>query len=334
MIRTSRIALVAALAAGLAVGCSKDKGGEKTDEKAPATTGGDESGASRTKPENANAGKGPSIKVTNEGAEPRKELRFNVNKGDTQKVEMTMLLSMKIDMEGMAMPETKLPATKMVMKVDIVDVMDNGDSKWNMSVVSADVVDDPSVNPMVMSAARDGLKGITDFTGWAVIDNRGFVKDADISIPAGADPQLRQMMESTRQSLDQLTAPLPDEPVGVGAEWTVEQTITQQGMTIQQTADYTVTSIEGDVVKADVKLIQRADKQSVEVPGMPPGVKAELLQFDTKGGGNTVIDLTKVVPPAGEVNADMSMKTRIDMQGQSQMMSMAMSMGIVMKAID
>jgi len=333
MIRTSRTLLVAALAAGLAISCSKDDGDTKTGEKAV----GDEQTptAARVRADKKASGSaGPTVKVTEQGAEPRTQLRFKVNKGDTQKVEMTMLLSMKIDMEGMAIPETKLPATKMVMKVDIAEVMDNGDSKWTMSVISADVVDDPSVNPMVTSAARDGLKGITDFTGWAVIDHRGFVKDADISIPASADPQLRQMMESTRQSLDQLTAPLPDEAVGVGAKWTVQQTITQQGMTIQQTANYTVTSIEGGVVKADVELSQRADKQSVEVPGMPPGVKAELLEFNTKGSGSTVIDLSKVVPPAGEVNANMSMKTRIDMQGQSQLMSMSMSMGIVMKALD
>ncbi len=334
MIRTSRTVLVAVLAAGLSIGCSKDEGDKNSEAKTPAVGGEKTPGAARVKPEKKAGSKGPTVKVTDQGAEPRKQLRFKVTKGDSQKVEMTMLLSMKIDMEGMAMPETKLPATKMVMKVDITEVMDNGDSKWNMTVLSADVVDDPSVNPMVASAARDGLKGITDFTGWAVIDNRGFVKDADIAIPASADPQLRQMMESTRQSLDQLTAPLPEEAVGVGAKWTVEQTITQQGMTIQQTANYTVTSIEGDVIKADVALVQRADKQSIAVPGMPPGVKAELLQFDTKGGGNTVIDLTKVVPPSGEVNANMTMKTRIDMQGQSQMMSMSMSMSIVMKALD
>jgi hypothetical protein len=332
MARTTHTALLLALAASVAAfGCSKDDKSDADKETKQTTT---ESGAARAKPSANSGGKGPAIKVTETGAEPRKELRFKVNKGDSQKVEMTMLLSMKIDMEGMEMPETKLPPTKMVMKMDITDVMDNGDSKWEMSILSADVTDDPTVNPAVVSAARDGLKGITDFKGWAVIDNRGFVKDADITIPASADPQLKQMMESTRQSLDQLTAPLPEEPVGVGAKWVVDQTISQQGMTIQQTANYTVTSIEGDIVKADVELVQRADEQTVEMPGMPPGVKARLLQFDTKGSGRTTIDLTKVVPPEGEVEANMNMKTRIDMQGQSQMMSMSMGMKIIMSAVD
>jgi len=330
MIRTTRtLALVALFAAATVAGCSKDEGSAKGGESP------ESAGASRVSPKTAGTPeeKGPAVKMIDQGAEPRQELRFKVNKGDQQKVEMSMDMSMKIDMQGMAMPEQRIPTTKMLMEVSVTDVMDNGDTRWEMTVLSADVVDDPTINPMVVSAMKDGLKGITDFKGWAVITNRGFVKEADITIPPTADPQMRQMMEGTRQSLDQLTAPLPAEPVGVGAKWEVSQDISQQGMTIQQTAKYTVTAIEGNLIKADVELTQRADQQKVDMPGMPPGVSAELLQFDTKGGGNTQIDLTKVVPPAGTVSADMSMRTKIDAQGQSQTMAMSMKMKIDIKGM-
>ncbi len=337
MTRTMRLALTTLLAATLATGCSKDDKSKEGDKKNPAP------GATRVDPANPTAqpdkaapkaGKGPTVTMISQGDEPRQQLRFKVNKGDKQKVEMTMGLSMNIDMPGMAMPETKLPATKMLMGVDITDVSAEGDTRWEMTVLSADVVDDPAVMPMVVSAAREALKGIEEFKGWALITNRGFVKEADISIPAGIDAQMKQMMESTRQSLDQLTAPLPEEAVGVGAQWKVDQTISQQGMTIQQTATYTVTKIEGTMVYADVKLVQHGDPQKVEMPGMPPGVSADLLRFETSGGGKTEIDLTKVVPPKGTVSADMEMETNINAQGQTQKMKMKMGMTIDMKEVE
>ena len=333
MTRTTQYALTALLSFSLAAGCSKEDKSKDADKAKKTPTG-----ASRVEPGNKKAapgkGKAPTVTMIDQGAEPRQQLRFKVAKGDSQKVDMTMRLSMNIDMPGMAIPETKLPATKMVMGVNITDVTESGDARWEMTVLSADVVDDPSVNPMVVSAARDALKGITDFKGWALITNRGFVKEADISIPDGIDAQMKQMMESTRQSLDQLTAPLPEEAVGVGAKWRVEQVISQQGMTIQQEAVYTVTKIEGNRVHAEVKLTQHGDPQKVDMPGMPAGVTADLLKFETTGGGFTKIDLSKVVPPNGEVTADMAMETNIKAQGQTQKMKMQMGMTITMQELE
>ena len=53
-----------------------------------------------------------------------------------------------------------------------------------------------------------------------------------------------QLLDQMQQSFAQMGAPFPDEPIGVGARWTVNTLIAQQGMKVQQVATYELTELE------------------------------------------------------------------------------------------
>ena len=44
-------------------------------------------------------------------------------------------------------------------------------------------------------------------------------READLKAPPGGSAQMQQSLENLRQSMRQMSAPLPEEPVGKGARW-------------------------------------------------------------------------------------------------------------------
>jgi hypothetical protein len=312
------------------VGCSKDESKGAAGQETPtAEVPASDPGAARPAPPRK---AGPEVTLLEAGAEPRQLLRLAAAKGTTQTVRLTMTMDMDLVMNGAPTPKAKLPVMVMAMSVTVADVESDGDIRWEMKLTEADVVDDPEVMPMVMSATRDALRGVVGLGGYAVLSPRGFIKEGNMALPPDANPQLKQMLDGMQQSLDQMTSPLPEEPVGVGGKWQVKQTLEQNGMRIDQTGVYTITKIEGSHVLCDIDLRQTAAQQKIQMPGMPPGVDAEVLSLTTSGGGATEIDLTRIVPTHGRVQGLMDMTTRVSMSGQTQNMAMKMKIELAIDA--
>ena len=137
-------------------------------------------------------------------------------------------------------------------------------------------------------------------------------------------------MQSMNENIERLAIPLPAEPVGVGAKWTVESESQVQSMVITQRVDATVRSIEGDRVEYDVQVVQTA--KSGQVMENVPGQYVNTLESLTgTGSGTIVIDLGRVVPVESNVvsSNDLSFTTTLptgDSAAQRVRTSMSMSL--------
>lgn len=267
----------------------------------------------------------PVVTLLDPGQEPRRALRFTLTPGATFNSVFTMGMDMQMQIEGLTTPPApKTPPIIMEAEGKIHDVSPTGEADYSLTITRADVQDDPAAPPAVVGAIRSNLKGLEGLSNSATITDRGFVKNAQVSIPPTVPPEIRQVMEGMQQSLSQMTRPLPEEPIGVGARWEVEYLVSQNIMTVKQTAEVTLTALEGDVLTLSVKINQTADPQKINPPGMLPGSSAYLNSFTSSGEGITVLDLNKVLPTTGEMSVNSDMRMQIEIGSQKQEMSMKM----------
>jgi hypothetical protein len=141
------------------------------------------------------------------------------------------------------------------------------------------------------------------------------------------DPRLAQLLDQLQQSLGQMGAPFPEEPVGIGARWAVTSEVQQQGMKLQQVATYELTELSGDKGAARIDLKQFAPRGAVTPPGLPPNVKAEIVSLDSRGLGKLRFDLKRSVPE-GQLRTKSKIKVRTTSGGRQENTSMDLDVRI------
>ena len=296
-------------------GCEKKQEASKTGETASAAT---EAPASADK---------ITVKLLEAGAEPRQQLRYKFAAGRKDTLMMDMEMAIALEMAGMRQPEMKLPIMRMSMGIDSKNVSADGNLRYEFSLDSTEVLEGAGVNPMVASSMKTELEKMKGMTGWAVVTPRGFTQDAEVNVPPNAGQQVQQVIDNMRQQIRQMSSPLPEEAVGKGAKWVVTMPMDTPALKLTQTAEYELVELEGSKGKLNVKLVQNAPAQNMNVPNLPPGASARLNSLKSDGSGTISFDLTVPVPQS-DIKAKMDMHTTIRAQGQQQDMKMNMKMNV------
>jgi hypothetical protein len=276
------------------------------------------------------ASSAPEIKLLEPGSEPRKVLRLHPKPGDKQSLTLTLIMGMEIKAGEMQNP-MKMPPMTMMMEATVKDVSPQGDITYEILMGEANVAEDADAMPQLVTAMKAALGGVKGVKGTGVISAQGLPKSSEMDVPANADAQLRQTMEQAKDSFKNLAAPLPVEAVGAGARWEVKQAIKSQGMTINQTTTYQITSIEGDRLAATSNISQSAANQKIENPAMQ-GVKLDLTKMVGTGKGTINFDLAHLMPSASALDSHTDMSMAMNMGNQKQSMSMKMDMNLKLEA--
>ena len=337
--------LVLALAALLAIGCKKEGAAKPADVatdvagKGPGGKGKGDGKDPRPGEERSvdtrGAGPAPAPEVTlvDAGKAPLRPLRVKPSVGAAQSLLMTMKMVMEMDAgPAMQVPRTALPVMKLTMDAKVTEVGKDGDARYEFVLGEAEVVDGPGANPMMVEAMRKSLTGMKGLSGHAVVSPRNFTREANIVVPLTADPTLRQFMDGMKQSMNQLSAPFPEEAVGVGAKWRVKTALVQSGITLEQVAAYEITAMEGDRVSAKVSIDQKAQPQEIKGPQVPAGVKMSVVSMTSKGVGEIALDLARLLPPRVSLSLASDARMSVDAGGQHQAMNMKLEMDVTMEA--
>lgn len=271
----------------------------------------------------------PVIKLLDAGKGEKRALRFKVTKGLKQTSEMIMKMGMETQVGPNKMPKMDLPGIKMGMTMEVTDVAADGGFSYNFKLDSAEPMKTTGpMAEMMMNAMKTALQGIVGMKGEGKMTNRGINRGMKLELPPQMDPQTRQMLDGMQDAMSRMSAPVPAEPIGVGGKWSVVQKLDQNGITLTQTATYTVKAFKGDMVELGVEMKMDAPKQEMKAPGMPPNVKVMLDSMTGGGKGDTTLEMSKVLPTKATADITTSMKANMDMAGQSQPMNMNMSMNM------
>ncbi|HWD91596.1 MAG TPA: hypothetical protein VG938_04520 [Verrucomicrobiae bacterium] len=274
------------------------------------------------------------VKLIDPGAEPRQVLRLHVKPGDKQMVIMTV--KMNIDM-GMAIGGTNgsramdIPAMNMPMDVTIESVAPNGDIAYQAVFEEPGVVTESNTPPQAAQMMKMALGKIKGMTCDGVISSRGVSKSVDVKVPPDADPQMRQSIEQIKQSMHNVGTPMPEEAIGAGAKWEIKMPVKSQGMSIDQTADYQLASVQGDKVNTTFTLTQTAANQKIQNPSMG-NVQMTLLQYTGNGTGSVTTDLSKLMALQANMNMQIDLNSQVTVGTKTQPMNMKMGMDMTLES--
>ena len=279
----------------------------------------------------ASAPKSPVI-LLDAGSEPRTVLRLRPAVGDRQSISMTMKSATTTSVAGKDTPSMSMPPILMTMDVNVKDISADGEITYDMTVGDITMVGgDTNTAPGMAAAMKSSLAGIQGLTGTGRISDRGIIKELQMKLPAGANPQLSQTLDQMKDSVSGSSTPLPDEAVGPGAKWEYRTRLKSQGMTIDQTAAYELVSLEGSRLTLRNTITQNAANQTIQNPAMP-SLKMNLNKMTGNGDGTTTYDLAHIMPVTGTLDEKTDLVMSLNIGQQKQNMEVKMDMNFIFEA--
>jgi hypothetical protein len=249
----------------------------------------------------AQSGSRPTVKLLNPGASPRQTLRLTPRAGTTGVINLTMHITARQILDGTETPQQPSPGVLMSFATTVTEI--HGERiNYTFECVKGDLVEDPSIPPAILDAIRGGINMVVGLRGTGVLSDRAVSLDATVTTFPGMDPALLTHASAIDQLLEQITTPLPAEPVGVGARWEVANTIDQDGVTLYETIICTLAASDGNTVEILMAIERHASPQPVRDPNMPPGASADLRSYAFAGAGRTILRLDRLHPVEATVD--------------------------------
>ncbi len=253
----------------------------------------------------------PVVRVLDPGAEPRAELRYRYP--DNAVVYMTMDMDMRVGLvmdDGSDLTEVatiaELPTMTFVARFSTGDVAPDGSVRSEFEYVETSV--DGDLDDPVASTLAVELRKMEGISGWSVNDARGGTLDSGFDDLDDLDPALRAAFEDAERTMDQISAPLPLEPVGVGARWELTMDVVTGGAPTTQTARYTLVERDGDRYSIALEVTQTGEPGPMELQG----TTLDVLEMRTNGTGSTRGSLDEIIP---RIEMDNEMLLTIDNGG-------------------
>jgi hypothetical protein len=145
-------------------------------------------------------------------------------------------------------------------------------------------------------AAFKGVRG--QYTA----DALGGITDFEIEPPSNPDLQAQAAIRNlARFLLPVLGAPLPEDEVGEGAQWSVFEAIEDGPITIATRSIYELTKLDGSRLAVSLTFEEAVQKS-------PAGGPMKLLELNGAGSGTLSVDLGKIAPQRVQRDASRTQK--------------------------
>ncbi len=233
----------------------------------------------------ASASPPSTVRLLDAGAEPHAPLRIAAELGLAQQIDMEMDLAMVTQVGPMPPQHVEVPTTVMVLRQEITEVAADGTFRQTFGIDSVSVPGEGEMH----TTLREALAPLATLEGWIVGDPRGQVLGIDLRVADDAPAATRQSLDNMRDTFRQMLATFPEEPIGIGAEWEVVQTLTTQQLSFTQTARYRLLAREGDRIELATIIVQNAPAQ--DMPSPQPGMSMRLERLEGSGEGTAAMTL-------------------------------------------
>lgn len=261
------------------------------------------------------------VRLIAPGAEPRRAIRYAIPA--TYKGAMTMTTSM--EMSGL--PVAMAPMTiEMGLDLAVTSVATNGDITYMMTFTKAGL--GPGADPAMAGAIQGAMQAVVGMKGTATISNRGVMKTMNLDLDKAKDPAMGQALGQVSQTLENMAAAFPEEPIGIGARWEVRTAVETGGIISFQRSEFEVASLSATSMGVKLRMEQTAPPQQMSNPQMPAEVQIMIERYATSGAGTGTIPLNGLIPTMSmDMNSSMSMA--VSAAGQQMPMNMEMKLKTV-----
>jgi hypothetical protein len=224
------------------------------------------------------AGAPTSVDIISEGAEPRVSLlASSADAGDPRAASVGRALLEIMTQTG---PRNGLaldfglwfgPAKK-----------DEGGVDWLVADVKKAVPAERQMGQLAAGTDRE----IASLEGTSVrikLTSDGRESDVEVRPGKGMHAELDQFAKNAAEALVLATVPLPNTPVGAGAQWIAETRMPLYGLDVIAYRAYRVKEIDGDRVHLTLNVKAYATGANVKLAGVPPGAVLEQYEAQSQG---------------------------------------------------
>lgn len=141
-------------------------------------------------------------------------------------------------------------------------------------------------------AVFDGATGGVSFSPGLAANSLRIFPPAD-----AGDPASRAVEQSLLNAMAH-SIPLPTEPIGAGARWRVERTITA-ATSVRQTIEATLKSWDGDRLTIEISVDENPTDATFRIPGTSSTL--DITRYSNSGTGTVTVDLRSFFPVDGSL---------------------------------
>ncbi len=252
----------------------------------------------------------PTLKLLTTGTTPRQLIRFKPAINSKQIATMSMDMEMGLLIANKSMPINKLPTTVLTFETLVNQIDPDGDIHYQFRYTNVDVVGASKLLPTLVGQLRTQLQKLKGFQGLVVADSRGQTKSGKFNLPPELDNASKQMLKQITHSVEQLSSPVPEPALGVGAKWQVVSAPKLNGIAIQQITTYELVSFQTDGMTLNVMLAQQAPPQQMNATGLPNDRTLMLKSLSGMGKGQATVKFDRLMP----LNSSMISQMRSEME--------------------
>jgi hypothetical protein len=253
------------------------------------------------------------VVVVKQGTEPREPLRLTPAVGSSEQVAMTVTQS--IEQSGISSEEVNAPPIRTTIAASLPDSTPAGDLHITFSYPSFEALKGNRSSADSRRRIDSALKAFQGLTGDMTVTPLGAVVDNRLLLPTDADPTVTAVLGQLTDQLRNLTVPLPEPAVGVGARWRATTELTLNGIQTRQVYEYRLKKRDGTKLELAVRGTQTAPPQPVQAAGQSVGLR--VTKFKTTFRGAVTLDLTRMLVVSSRVTGDSDQTFRVKSGNES-----------------
>jgi hypothetical protein len=195
----------------------------------------------------------PVLALVEAGVEPRAPMALHPAVGTKDRVQIGLTLSAEMVNEGMELPIQALPPLSLGIATE---VLESGPERirYALTVVDAKAMGEGDIP----AAMNEAMAPMTSIRGVATVDPFGKPLKATWEVPPDVDPGLKDELE---RAVELMFPQLPQEPVGVGARWTLTDTNDDLGFLVTDAKTWTLSERTDTGWVLDAQIVQSAEAQ-------------------------------------------------------------------------
>jgi hypothetical protein len=271
----------------------------------------------------------PRVEVLAPGKAPLEQLRLSPPVGTSQRSSMTVTFS--VQQSGVSSASVNPPPTKATVVTTLQGMTPEGNLQISFTYPSFELLRGGKASKSQRRQIQQAFSGLTGLSGQLTVTPQGVLVDSSLNVPPNLDSSVSSLVTQLGDQLRTLAIPFPEAPVGVGARWRATPDPGMDRSPNNQGCEYTLKKRTGSKVVLGVRGTQTAGKQTVELPNVAPGTQLQVQSYKTTFRGENTVDLTSLLPVAGEVRSSGNQAFRIQSGSDSGTLRQHLTVHLVLK---
>jgi hypothetical protein len=181
-----------------------------------------------------------------------------------------------------------MPGLKLLLHAGPTVALPNG-TRYVLRISKAESILPEGVTSQQMDEAQQGVRALKGMRGRFDLNRQGIVVDADVPWAETQErihPRVAIMIGNVRSAI--ATIPLPNEPVGIGAQWEVRRPLRIWSARVTQVTRYELVDREGDRFRVAIAVQQTATPQ---IADLNPKLEMHVRGYELRATGQALADL-------------------------------------------